>query len=180
MFENRWNKDYFHPLRLHVRIEPPGIGMMDDMDVASSKLYRYQQKMGTSSPAPGVASEHGDKKEYKYQHREGRDRMKATRKGRIVILPYSTVDLLPLQPCPGSDNGQSRGVTMVDAGTSVQDFAGLTPTIFGTERFCDAPQTSQGFTSSQQGRLSGEGLYQGPSEGDAERASFHALAPSTH
>lgn len=113
MFERRWNNDYFHPLRLHVRIEPPGIGMMDGMDVASSKLYKYQRKMGTYSPAPGVASEQGDKKEYKYQRKEGRHRMKATGKGRIIILPYREVDGVSLQPCSGSANGQIRGVTVV-------------------------------------------------------------------
>ena len=123
MFEDRWNNDYFHSLGLHVRIEPPGVGKMDGMDVASTKLFRYQQKMGTRSPAPGVASKQGDKKEYKYQYREGRDRMKAAHKGRIIVLPFKSVDVLPLQPRttdPESNNGQSQGVT---AGPCIQDSA---------------------------------------------------------
>ena len=120
MFEDRWNNDYFHPLGLHVRIEPPGVGNMDGMDVASTKLFRYQQKLGTLSPAPGVASKQGNsKKEYRYESREGRDRMKAAHKGRIIVLPFKS-DVLPLQPRttdPENNNGQSQGVT---AGPSIQ------------------------------------------------------------
>ena len=127
-FEDRWNNGYFHLLGLHVRIEPPGIGNMDGMDITSSKLYKYQQKMGTSSPAPGTASKLGDKKEYRYQYKEGRHRMKATRKCRVIILPYRPMDLLHVQPrITGSENhnGQSTGVIITGAGksTSVQDFA---------------------------------------------------------
>ena len=103
--ENRWNKDYFHPLGLHIRIEPPGIGRLDGMDVSSSKLFRYQRKMGTFSPTPGVASQYGDEKEVRYQMREGRYHMKAARKGRIVVLPLQMVE-------SGTEGlgGQQRGV----------------------------------------------------------------------
>ena len=121
-FEERWNNTYFHPLGLHVQIMPPGIGQMDGMDVASSKLYKYQQKMGTSSPAPGVASTGGDKKEYRYQYKEGRHRMKATGKGRIIVLPYT----LPEQTrITGSESheGQAKEVTSAKAATSTHDFA---------------------------------------------------------
>ena len=119
-FENRWNNTYFHALGLHVHIVPPGIGQMDGMDVASSKLYKYQQKVGISSPAPGVASNGGDKKEYRYQYKESRHRMKATGKGRIIFLPYKSRDALPVQPritSSESHKGQARGVTSAKAGT---------------------------------------------------------------
>ena len=82
--------------------------------------------MGTPSPAPGVASTQGDKKEYKYQYKECRHRVKATRKGRIIILPYKMMDPLHLQPMiTGSEShrGQSQGVTDTMAGTLFQDFA---------------------------------------------------------
>ena len=114
VFEDRWNNGYFHALGLHIRLEPPGFGKMDGMDVASSKLFRYQQKMGTSSPAPGVASEQGDKKEYKYQSREGRYRMKAACKARIIVLPYKKGSPMHSKPrTTGSENhhGQSLGTT---------------------------------------------------------------------
>ena len=128
IFEDRWNHDYFHPLGLHVRVEPPGVGRMDDMDVASSKLFRYQRKMGTSSPGPGLASEQADKKEYKYQFKEGRYRLKAAQKGRIIILPLDKVErplLPPRRTDSQSHNGQSQGVTTIRGSTLFQDFAGL-------------------------------------------------------
>ena len=85
--ETRWNKNYFHPLGLHVEIKPPGVSGMEGMDLASSKLFRYQRKMGISSPAAGMASEQGDSKEMRYHFEEGRSRLKASQKGRIVVLP---------------------------------------------------------------------------------------------
>ena len=135
VFEDRWNNDYFHALGLHIRIEPPGCGRMDGMDVASSKLFRYQQKMGTSSPAPGVASEQGDKKEYKYQSREGRYRMKAACKARIIVLPYKKGSPMHLKPrTTGLENhhGQSLGTTIM-ARPSVYDFACLDQRQSGSE-----------------------------------------------
>lgn len=118
MFEDRWNDAYFHPLGLHVQIVFPGVGQMDSMDVASSKLYKYQQKKGISSHAPGVASVGGKKKEYKYQVKEGRHRMKATGKGRIIVMPY---EALPVQPRMTDSEGhgvQANGVTSAIAGGS--------------------------------------------------------------
>lgn len=119
VFQIRWNKDYFHARGLHIRLEPPdtGTGSMGDMDVASSKLFRYQQKMGTSSPAPGLASEQGNKKEYRYQRKEGRYRMKAARKGRIIVLPFN-----PVITGSESHTDQSEGITTM-AAPSIQDFA---------------------------------------------------------
>ena len=119
-FENRWNNTYFHALGLHVHIVPPGIGQLDGMDVASSKLYKYQQKVGISSPAPGVASNGGDKKEYRYQYKESGHRMKETGMGGIIILPYKPRDALPVQPrITGSEShmGQARGVLSAKGGT---------------------------------------------------------------
>ena len=181
VLEDRWNKDYFHPLGLHVRIEPPGIGKMDGMDVASSKLFKYQQKMGTSSPAPGVASKQGDKKEYKYQSKEGRYRMKAVRKGRIIVLPYNTGNSMPSQSrTTGSEsqNLQTEGV-ITRARPSVQDFAGLNQRAPGSEGLDRTPTTAQRLASSHQIHSSSEGLYRGRSE-DVERAPSPARAATTH
>ena len=119
IFEDRWNNEYFHPLGLHVRIEPPGVGRMDAMDISSSKLYKYQHKVGTSSPAPGVASKGGDKKEYRYQFKEGRHRMKARQKGRIIILPYKATRVGGSTYC----SDQSTGVTNAMTGTSAKNLA---------------------------------------------------------
>lgn len=182
VFEDRWNKDYFHPLGLHIRIEPPGIGDMDGMDVASSKLFRYQQKMGTSSPAPGVASKQADEKEYKYQLKEGRYRMKAARKGRIIVLPFSTVKPLPSQPrTTGQEiyNGQSEGIT-TRALPSVQDFACSNQKQSGPEDIYRPHTIAQHLASSHQRQSSSEGLDHGRTEEEAERARSFARAPTTH
>ncbi|CAD6585751.1 MAG: hypothetical protein ASARMPRED_002306 [Alectoria sarmentosa] len=137
-FEDRWNDHCFRPLGLQIRVEPPGIGKMNGMDVASSKLFRYQQQMGISSPAPGIASRQGDEKEYKYQSKEDRYRMKAARKVRIVVLPLSPTKgsgfLFSPQTMTGleSHNDQSQGIT-TRAGPSVQDLAGMNQKLSGYE-----------------------------------------------
>ena len=152
IFEDRWNNDYFQPLGLQIRIEPPGmdIGNMSSMDVASSKLFRYQQKKGTPSPAPGVASKQGNKKEHRYQYKEGRYRMKAVRKGRIVVLPFKTTN--PISSQPGTTGLETRnGKDVVPSTNRVHP-------------------SDQDFTH----------LYRGRSEDDAERAPSPARAPTTH
>lgn len=166
--EDRWNSDYFHPLGLQVRVEPSGMGMTDGMDVTSTKLFRYQQKMGISSPAPGVVSAEADKKEYKYQSQEGRYRVKAVRKTRIVVLPFSMVRPVSSQrETTGleSRNGQIEGTTArVESGTE------------GTR---GTPTVAQRLASSRREQSSSEGLYRGRSEDDAHSAPSPARAPTT-
>jgi len=87
-FTKRWNEDYFEPLGLRVVIAIPGNGTMKDMDVASSKLFRYQQKVGTTAPMPGAASKGADRKEERYQIKEGHSRVKAAHRARIIVMPY--------------------------------------------------------------------------------------------
>ena len=89
----KWNRNLFGPLGLQVLIEPPNCfstSNMATMDVASTKLFRYQEKKGLSSSTTGGLSEFADKKEAKYARKEGRYRMKAARKGRILIRPIQT------------------------------------------------------------------------------------------
>ena len=91
MLAKRWNKNFFEPLGLQVRIEPPDLASfesMEKMDVASTKLFKYQCKKGYSSPTAGEDSGQGDLKEIKYLAKEGRQRLKALRKGRIILLPF--------------------------------------------------------------------------------------------
>ena len=64
LMAQRWNKNYFEPLGLQVRLEPPDAVIydsMEEMDVASTKSFKYQQKKGYSSPAAGEDSGKGDK-----------------------------------------------------------------------------------------------------------------------
>lgn len=83
----RWNQSYFEPLGLHVAVALPEMGKMDNMDVSSTKLFRYQQKVGSASPMPGTASKYSFPKEVRYQRREGYQRVKAARKARIIVVP---------------------------------------------------------------------------------------------
>ena len=89
----KWNRNLFGPLGLQVLIEPPncfGASNMATMDVASTKLFRYQEKKGLYPSTTGGISESADKKEVKYARKEGKYRTKAARKGRILIRPIQT------------------------------------------------------------------------------------------
>ena len=88
-FEQRWNESYFEPLGLHVVIATPDQSDMEDMDVASTKLYRYQEESGIAPRKPGVASRAGDHRAARYQVREGHQRVKAVKKARIIVLPFT-------------------------------------------------------------------------------------------
>ena len=178
MFEDRWNDDYFHPLGLHIRVEPPDIGKTDSMDVASSKLFKYQQKRGTVSPAPGVASKQGDKKEYKYQSKEGRYRLKAMRKCRIIVLPFKPA--LPQRRTTESQErvGQIEGTTTM-ASPSTQDLAHSNPKQSGSQDPYHTPALAQRLSWSHQRQASSRGLYCSRSE-EAERAPSPARVATTH
>ena len=177
MFEDRWNHDYFHPLGLHIRVEPPDIGKTDSMDVASSKLFKYQQKRGTVSPAPGIASKQGDKKEYKYQSKEGRYRLKAMRKCRIIALPFKPA--LPQRRTTGSTGrvGQIEGTTAA-ANPSIQDFAHSNPRQSGSQDPDRTRALAQRLSWSHQRQASSGGLYHGRSE-EVERAPSRARSATT-
>ena len=89
----KWNRTLFEPLGVQVLIEPPncfGASNMATMDVASTKLFRYQEKKGLYSPTIGGLSECADEKEVRYARKEGKYRTKAARKGRIIIRPIQT------------------------------------------------------------------------------------------
>lgn len=57
------------------------------MDVSSTKLFKYQQKVGSASITAGTASTHTFPKEFRYQRREGHQRVKAAQKARIIVMP---------------------------------------------------------------------------------------------
>ena len=77
------------------------------MDVSSTKLFKYQHKMAIYSDKPGVASARADWNERRYEAREGPDRVKAARKGRVVIVPRGLVDSLPPSPSPSLETGST-------------------------------------------------------------------------
>lgn len=178
--EDRWNEDYFHPLGLQIRIEPPGVGKVIDMDVTSTKLFKYQQKIGITSPAPGVASNRGDKKEHRYQSKEGRYRVKAVHKARIVILPFTRlVPTQPSMPDLEGHRGQTEGIT-TGAHSSMEDLTPLIQRQSGPEGLDRTPNSAQRQTLAHQTRLSSEGLYGDRLEGEAKHPRSPARAPTTH
>lgn len=185
MFEDRWNSTYFQPLGLQVRIEPPGMDFcnMSTMDVASSKLFRYQYETGIPSPAPGVASRQGDWKEKRYQYRESDYRSKAVRKGRIIILLFNTIKLVSSQlrrTVSESHNGQSVVRATARARPSFQDFTAVNHTQSGVEGRIHDPVLAQRLTRKRQRQSDSESLYRGRFEENVERAPSPARAPTTH
>ena len=106
----KWDKILFEPLGLQVRIEPPnhfGARDMATMDVSSTKLFKHQEKKGVYSSSTGGLSESADKKEVRYEGKEGKYRTKAARKGRILILPIQpeTIQAEVDEPAAVSSNG---------------------------------------------------------------------------
>lgn len=81
----RWNKNYFNVRNLDVHVEAPGAPIdMDNMDVSSSKLYKYLERrdLGTNPE-----EDQEDPNVRKYKKREGAAGGRASRKCRIVIQP---------------------------------------------------------------------------------------------
>ena len=97
MCAERWNEQAFQNKGMLVRVDIPGHHKgMKNMDLSTSKLYRYQQKTGSSSPAAGAIrplalGTKNAKKELRYHRREGRARVKAALKARIVVVPLDQV-----------------------------------------------------------------------------------------
>lgn len=76
----RWNKLYFRDRGLAVRVDIPGRSRdMEQMDLSSSKLYKYQQMNGHTY--------HYSSYDKSSQLKESHERMKASKRARIVIIP---------------------------------------------------------------------------------------------
>lgn len=87
----RWNKTYFNLRNLDVHVEAPGAPIdMDNMDVSSSKLYKYlERRYLWNNPEE---SQEIDPNVRKYQKREGAAGVRAARKCRIVIQPLRPLE----------------------------------------------------------------------------------------
>lgn len=155
---------------------------MSTMDVASSKLFRYQHKTGAPSLAPGRVSNQWDKKEKRYQKREYHYRGEALRKGRIIILPFNTINHGPSQlrrTASEGNNAQSVVRATARLRPSFQDIASLNKTQSGTEVLNYDPVHAQRLTQLHQRQSDSEGLYRGYSEDNIERAPSPTLEPKT-
>lgn len=87
----RWNKTYFNVRNLDVHVEAPGAPIdMDNMDVSSSKLYKYLERRYLGKTPE--ESQEIDPNVTKYQKREGAAGVRASRKCRIVIQPLRPLE----------------------------------------------------------------------------------------
>lgn len=97
----RWNETYFLPRKLVVRVDIPGDASdMAAMDISTSKSF--QQRARQSSFQNTDIS--GSARYSDAQIEESRARMKAARRGRIVIIPAG-----PEESSPGAASSFGKG-----------------------------------------------------------------------
>ena len=86
-----WNKVYFKPRGLLIRVDLPGQAEdMATMDVSTSDDFQ-SRIVGHATPSLPLTEDHYISSKYSdEQVKEGRTRMKAAQRGRIVIIPLDT------------------------------------------------------------------------------------------
>jgi len=85
----RWNKNYFNSRGLTIRIDLPGQASdMNEMDLSTSKKFKQQLNGQTAFTG---------KKQLKNEKKEIKSRVKAAKKGRIVIIPLNETTLVAAQ-----------------------------------------------------------------------------------
>ena len=90
----RWNDDYFRGKGLLVRVDIPGYSNgMNEMDISTSKTFKKWTKSGTTSPTSQTTAD------------DGKARIKAAHKGRIVIIPLDRVALSSPSDSPKQPEG---------------------------------------------------------------------------
>ena len=95
---DRWNLAYFEPLGLHAVVDAPDSSLVpsgdsgdaNHVDVASTKLFKYHQKLGIVSH-PELDHKVSLRKETVYKAREPRDRAIAAKKFSIMVWPLSSI-----------------------------------------------------------------------------------------
>ena len=99
----RWNDNYFKAKGLVVRVDIPGdCGDLNDMDVSTSKLF---QRRLVEERYPSLADKsQGVSESTKDLLKDGKARMKASLRGRIVIIPLDPAGLRT--PSPGSPESE--------------------------------------------------------------------------
>lgn len=137
---SRWNRSYFRARGLAVRVDIPGRSQdMEHMDLSSSKLYQSQQKFGD-----GTISRW--RNERKDQLKDGRARMQASQKGRIVILPLDSRHQPMLHSArvpsgfPGLDGAQDDEVTDDETEVTNDDVSVVCPLLARRDRYPHEPK----------------------------------------
>lgn len=137
---SRWNQSYFRAKGLAVRVDIPERSPdLEHMDLSSSKLYKNQQKSGSTSYSPGVYDR-------KSQLKETRARMRASMKARIVIVPldhcsnpiFKTPRLL--SAFPGMDGAQDDEVPEVETEVANDDVSVAGPLLPKKDAYPDEPK----------------------------------------
>ncbi|MCJ1243383.1 hypothetical protein MMC30_000580 [Trapelia coarctata] len=115
----RWNDTYFLPRKLVVRVDIPGEASdMAAMDVSTSKSF--QQGIGQSSfYNPDIS---GNARYSDAQVEETRARIKAARRGRIVIIPANASDVPELS---GSRESSPSATNSLDGVVEVAEEEGM-------------------------------------------------------
>jgi hypothetical protein len=89
---DRWNKSFFRPKGLVVRLDVPGKTQdLRSMDISTSRFFGHRQMSADPSAVPGAAEDVMDQvwREYEDESKAHRVRRRAARKGRIVIMPLN-------------------------------------------------------------------------------------------
>ena len=89
-----WNEHVFMERGLVVRVDVPGHAHdMEYMDVSSSKIFKHRQRVYANTHRRVDNIE----RRRRYQAREGYDRTRAMRRGRIIIIPiHQAISSLPV------------------------------------------------------------------------------------
>lgn len=99
----RWNDNYFKAKGLVVRVDIPGdCGDLNDMDVSTSKLF--QRRLAEGRYPSLMDKSQGVTDSTKDLLKDGKARMKASLRGRIVIIPLDPAALRT--PSPGSPESE--------------------------------------------------------------------------
>ena len=146
----RWNNTCFQAKRLLVRIDVPGRAPdLANMDLASSKLFKYQQSIGAVSGTAGSTTNWlGDNhKQLKYQLKEGKARVKAAGKCRIVIVPldhlgkpYQKSSKRKNTTIKGLDGAQDEDMSDIEMESTGDGSSAFEPLLTKRDRYPDEPK----------------------------------------
>ncbi|MCJ1463074.1 hypothetical protein MMC07_001679 [Pseudocyphellaria aurata] len=135
---SHWNRSFFRAKGLAVRVDIPGRSHdMEHMDLATSKLYKNHQR---------IDDRNSGWHDTKGQVKEGRARIRAALKARIVIMPLDyrhrpvlTVPRLRLA-FPGLDGAQDDEMTELEAEVAHDELSEIGPLLRKRDPYPDEPK----------------------------------------
>lgn len=137
---SHWNRSFFRARGLAVRVDIPGRSRdMEHMDLASSKLYKNQHRADDRM----YSAWHDGTKE---QAKEGRARVRASLKARIVIIPLDhrhrpiLTRPRPRSAFPGLDGAQDDEMMELEAEVAHDDTSEMGPLLRKRDPYPDEPK----------------------------------------